>query len=855
MGVESSISSKILLRHVISILAIISLEGWVASVSSKYDSCEPVKCDDIVEGYPFQNDTKLCCPREPLLLEPFGDNLVDDDHPSNLLISEFEKTGDACFSKPKNFPRWSSVFGPDKHSYLAFLRNCSSFPNADSPYAYSPNADSPYAYSTCPSPGANRSYVALMDRYRPENPPPCLSACKSHVIVPFKLARPDDSKKIVSVDSEDEDKLKHGLRLKWNLTFWNVKGFSCEPVNCSDSVKGFAFWNDTKPCCPLAHEPRLLEPFWENLVDYDHQSHPLISEFEKWGNACFAKPKDFPGRRSVFGLNKHSYLAFLRNCSSFPDADSPYPYSTACPSPGANHSYVVLMDKYSPEHPPPDLSACESHVIVPVTVARPDDSKEMEKLDSKDEWKPGFGLKWNLTSWENCVECQKSGGNCSGLDERFLCICSDDKIYTHPCKRGNDHDAPLKIGLGSGIGALAIIFLCSCIYMIRHKKQHCFLISRSRQASSDSSLKANLEVGNAYFGVPIFTNAELEEATNHFNSARELGDGGFGIVYYGKLRDGREVAVKRLYERNYRQVKQFMTEVEILTRLRHQNLVSLYGCTSRHSRELLLVYEYISNGTVADHLHGERAKQDPLLWHTRISIAIETATALAYLHACDTIHRDVKTNNILLDKNFSVKVADFGLSRLFPNDASHVSTAPQGTLGYVDPDYHQCYQLTEKSDVYSFGVVLVELISSMPAVDISRDRHEINLANLATSKIRNRKFRELIDPNLGFESDPEINRMIMAVAELALRCLQQDKDMRPFMKTVLEELKVISIGTHEPDKSKDVSDDNSASQSKNPPPSPECDNVGLLKNMKFPTSPVSVTQKWGSSGSSSVHSG
>ncbi|KAK3421646.1 hypothetical protein EUGRSUZ_G02280 [Eucalyptus grandis] len=323
----------------------------------------------------------------------------------------------------------------------------------------------------------------------------------------------------------------------------------------------------------------------------------------------------------------------------------------------------------------------------------------------------------------------------------------------------------------------------------------------------------------------------------------------------GKLRDGREVAVKRLYEHNYRRVKQFMTEVEILTRLRHKNLVSLYGCTSRQSRELLLVYEYIPNGTVADHLHGERAKQDPLRWHIRISIAIETATALAYLHACDIIHRDVKTNNILLDNNFCIKVADFGLSRLFPNNVSHVSTAPQGTPGYVDPEYHQCYQLTEKSDVYSFGVVLVELISSMRAVDISRDRHEINLANLATSKIRNHEFRELMDPNLGFELDPEINRMIMAVAELAFRCLQQDKDMRPSMETVLEELKAISSGTLEPDKSKDVSYDNSAGRSENPPPLPECDNVGLLKNMKSPTSPVSVTQKWGSSGSSSAHSG
>ncbi|KAF8032204.1 hypothetical protein BT93_D1198 [Corymbia citriodora subsp. variegata] len=580
------------------------------------------------------------------------------------------------------------------------------------------------------------------------------------------------------------------------------KNESCEAGECGKVIISYPYRNDSKPCFPDKLPLAKLKPFWDDHVD--NRSLRLISEFGGTGNACFApseqapKPPSFP-----------SHLAFLSNCCSFPNGDYPYPNMT-CPPVGANHSYVALITGRPGDQNLTRL-ACESNVTVRVVF-----SEKTEKDEEK--WKGGFRLEWDLTLWEKCVKCQKSGGKCwRGPNDGLL------------CRRG------------SGIGALAIIFLCSCIYRICHKKQPCFLISRSRHASSDSSLKADLEVGNAYFGVPIFTNAELEEATNHFDSARELGDGGFGIVYYGKLRDGREVAVKRQYEHNYRRVRQFMTEVEILTRLRHKNLVSLLGCTSRHSRELLLVYEYIPNGTVADHLHGEQTKQDPLLWHTRISIAIETATALAYLHACDIIHRDVKTNNILLDKNFGVKVADFGLSRLFPNDASHVSTAPQGTPGYVDPEYHQCYQLTEKSDVYSFGVVLVELISSMPAVDISGDKHEINLANLATNKIRNREFRELIDPNLGFELDPEINRMIMAVAELAFGCLQQDKDMRPSMETVLEELKAISSGTHEPDKSKDVSDDNSAGQSKKPTP-PECDNVGLLKIMKLPTSPVSVTQ-------------
>ncbi|KAL5726510.1 non-specific serine/threonine protein kinase [Ranunculus cassubicifolius] len=216
-----------------------------------------------------------------------------------------------------------------------------------------------------------------------------------------------------------------------------------------------------------------------------------------------------------------------------------------------------------------------------------------------------------------------------------------------------------------------------------------------------------------------------------------------------------------------------MNEIEILSLLRHQNLVSLYGCTSRHSRELLLVYEYVPNGTIADHIHGDRAKENLLTWPIRMSIAIESADALAYLHASEIIHRDVKSNNILLDNNFHVKVADFGLSRLFPTDVTHVSSAPQGTPGYVDPEYYQCYQLNDKSDVYSFGVVLIELISSKPAVYISRHRHEINLAKMAINRIQQRALHELVDPNLGYETDYEVSNMITLVAELAFRCLQR----------------------------------------------------------------------------------
>jgi len=265
----------------------------------------------------------------------------------------------------------------------------------------------------------------------------------------------------------------------------------------------------------------------------------------------------------------------------------------------------------------------------------------------------------------------------------------------------------------------------------------------------------------------------------------------YDVSCLGKLHDGRSVAVKRLYENNSKRVAQFMNEVEILARLVHPNLVSLYGCSSLHSRELLLAYEYVSNGTVADHLHGKNAKHGKLSWHIRMNIAVEAASALKYLHDSDIIHRDIKTNNILLDTHFRVKVADFGLSLLFPNDHSHVSTAPQGTMGYLDPEYIRFFQVTRKSDVYSFGVVMMELISSLPVVDITRHRDDINLSTMAMNKIQNQALHELVDPTLSYDSDSKVKEMISDVGELAFRCLQSSKDMRPCMDEVYKTLQDI----------------------------------------------------------------
>ncbi|XP_074558768.1 LEAF RUST 10 DISEASE-RESISTANCE LOCUS RECEPTOR-LIKE PROTEIN KINASE-like 1.2 [Curcuma longa] len=421
----------------------------------------------------------------------------------------------------------------------------------------------------------------------------------------------------------------------------------------------------------------------------------------------------------------------------------------------------------------------------------------------------GFTVTWNDRIQGSCGECINSGGGVCGYNNsRQVCFFSNNGSATENSRnpQGNSSGKTgVIIGAVAGVGGLAAVILVGvCCYRRRRNKepeeaqQHANLLAQTT-FSIEASLKKAPEIFRRVeeplkidsSKTLIFEYEELHEATNGFISSNELGDGGFGVVYKGHLRDGRTVAIKRLYENSHRRMQQFRTEVTILSSLRHPNLVSLYGSTARDSRELLLVYEYVPNGTIADHLHGARATDRGLPWHTRMSIAIETADALSFLHAVKIIHRDVKTNNILLDGDFRVKVADFGLSRLFPPDATHVSTAPQGTPGYVDPEYHQCYRLTDKSDVYSFGVVLAELISSKPAVDVERPPSDINLFNLAVSRIQNNELEELVDPRLWRQSNGEVIWMIRQVAEVAFRCLQEEREMRPTMSEVLDALRVI----------------------------------------------------------------
>lgn len=285
----------------------------------------------------------------------------------------------------------------------------------------------------------------------------------------------------------------------------------------------------------------------------------------------------------------------------------------------------------------------------------------------------------------------------------------------------------------------------------------------------------------------IFSIAELERATDGFDEHRVVGRGGYGTVYKGILSDEGVVAIKKSKLVDESQIEQFINEVVVLSKTRHENVVKLLGCCLE-SQVPMLVYEFIPNGTLFDYIHNSRSSS-PMSWENRLRIATETAGALAYLHykaPIPIIHRDVKSSNILLDENHTAKVSDFGASRLVPLDRSHVTTLVQGTLGYLDPEYFYTSQLTEKSDVYSFGVVLVELLTTEKPVSFRRAEMERNLASHFVMLLEeNRLLEEAVDCKLVEEAGW---RHLFAVAQLAMRCLSVKGEERPTMKEVVVEL-------------------------------------------------------------------
>ncbi|KAK6160203.1 hypothetical protein DH2020_003584 [Rehmannia glutinosa] len=290
-----------------------------------------------------------------------------------------------------------------------------------------------------------------------------------------------------------------------------------------------------------------------------------------------------------------------------------------------------------------------------------------------------------------------------------------------------------------------------------------------------------------------FKYSMLEKATGSFDEANKLGEGGFGTVYKGVFRDGREIAVKRLFFNNKHRAGDFYNEVKIISSADHKNLVRLLGC-SCSGPESLLVYEYLPNKSL-DRFIFDSSKGRALNWEKRLEIIIGTAEGLVYLHDNNKtriIHRDIKASNILLDSRFRAKIADFGLARSFQEDKSHISTAIAGTLGYMAPEYLAHGQLTEKADVYSFGVLLLEIVTGRQNNRSKTSEYTESLVTIAWRHFQQRTVEALFDPNLmlhGYDNT-NVKNEILRVVHVGLLCTQEISSciLRPSMSKALQML-------------------------------------------------------------------
>ncbi|URD91178.1 OsWAK receptor-like protein kinase [Musa troglodytarum] len=408
----------------------------------------------------------------------------------------------------------------------------------------------------------------------------------------------------------------------------------------------------------------------------------------------------------------------------------------------------------------------------------------------------------NEDSWGYRCNCAKGyQGNpyisdgCKDIDECSVpnnYFCNGTCINTkggYQCLPDKKQTVLLGVTIGVSTGSGLLLLSISFIILRRKWKKRKQKKIRERHFHQNHGLllqqliSSNEDVAER---TKIFSLDEIEKATNNFDETRVLGSGGHGTVYKGILSDQRVVAIKKSKIVKKSEIDQFINEVAILSQINHRNIVRLFGCCLE-TEVPLLVYEFISNGTLADHLHVSDGNST-LSWEARLRIATETAGALAYLHSAASIsilHRDVKSSNILLDDHFMAKISDFGASRLIPLDETHIITVIQGTFGYLDPEYYQTSQLTEKSDVYSFGVILLELLTGKKPVFSIEHENRQNLSMYFLQAMKEKHSFNLVEDRVMKEGTKQ---ELLEIIQLIEMCLKLNGIERPTMKEVEHKL-------------------------------------------------------------------
>ncbi|XP_027070452.1 wall-associated receptor kinase 2-like [Coffea arabica] len=457
---------------------------------------------------------------------------------------------------------------------------------------------------------------------------------------------------------------------------------------------------------------------------------------------------------------------------------------------------------------------------------------------------PGYeGNPYVSPGCQDINECADPNNNpceriCINTPGAYNCSCpggyyGDGKKDGRGCIANNKELPVIKLSLGLGFGFLSLLVGITWLYFGIKKRKLIKLRENFFQQNGGLLLKQQLSSnGGGVESTKVFTAEELEKATNKYADDRILGRGGYGTVYKGILPDKRIVAIKKSRIMDESQIEQFINEMVILTQVNHRNVVKLLGCCLE-AEVPLLVYEYVSSGTLFHHI--QNSAMTWLSWEDRLRIAAEAAGALSYLHSAASkpvIHRDVKSANILLDEYYTAKISDFGASRLVPLDQTQVTTLVQGTLGYLDPEYFHTSQLTEKSDVYSFGVVLAELLTGKKPLCMERSQKERNLAKYFLMSMKENRLFQILEPRVVREGSLE---QLQAAGELVKRCLYLSGVDRPTMKEVAMELEGLRKFTlrhpwanqHGHEESMGLMTENEASDLYTVPMSPYSDTVPL----------------------------
>ncbi|XP_022853411.1 serine/threonine-protein kinase-like protein ACR4 [Olea europaea var. sylvestris] len=430
-------------------------------------------------------------------------------------------------------------------------------------------------------------------------------------------------------------------------------------------------------------------------------------------------------------------------------------------------------------------SHCESpgsHICLPCSNGCPNEMHQIAEC--------------TLTSDRRC------GYNCSS--------CSSGECFSNCSNAGKKNEKFWSLQLPIVVAEIAfavffvtVVFLTSVIY-VRYKLRNCRCSVKPKKSNGNSSfLKDSGKIRPDLDEIKIkrahmFTYEELEIATGGFKEESLVGQGSFSCVFKGVLKDGTTVAVKRaiMSPDMQKNSKEFHTELDLLSRLNHAHLLNLLGYCEEGG-ERLLVYEFMANGSLHQYLHGNKELKEQLDWIRRVTIAVQAARGIEYLHgyACPpVIHRDIKSSNILIDEEHNARVADFGLSLLGPaNSSSPLSELPAGTLGYLDPEYYRLHYLTTKSDVYSFGVLLLEIISGRKAIDMQYE--EGNVVEWAVPLIKADDIEAILDPDLEPPSDLEALKRIANVASKCVRMRGKERPSMDKVTTSLERALALLIGT------------------------------------------------------------